>query len=152
MLKLGFVISVSFRVTEMIQYFLIFSSYLITEKNVLPNTRLNFGRTQLESSSCIHTLGRLLCSMCTDSAVALTRMPPSCRDLWLIGHTLNGFYSIWDLRRYGIRLLRLPKVPAPRSGIYSFAFTGSVELPAMTSLVRFQIYLFKNGDGIGILS
>jgi hypothetical protein len=26
--------------------------------------------------------------------VALNGFPTSCEDLWLIGHTLNGFYSI----------------------------------------------------------
>ncbi|EFX63162.1 hypothetical protein DAPPUDRAFT_17597, partial [Daphnia pulex] len=33
----------------------------ITDKNVLPITRLNFGRTQLETSSGVHTLGRFEC-------------------------------------------------------------------------------------------
>ena len=63
---------------------------VITDKNVLPVTRLNFGRTQLTTSSGIHTLGRFECT----GSVALTRMPTSCEDLWLIGHTLNGFYSV----------------------------------------------------------
>ncbi|EFX82526.1 hypothetical protein DAPPUDRAFT_27396, partial [Daphnia pulex] len=34
---------------------------VITDKNVLPVTRLNFGRTQLETSSGVHTLGRFEC-------------------------------------------------------------------------------------------
>ena len=63
---------------------------VITDKNVLPVTRLNFGRTQLATSSGVHTLGRLVCS----GSVALTEFPTSCEDLMLIGHTLNGFYSI----------------------------------------------------------
>ena len=63
---------------------------VITDKNILPVTRLNFGRTQLATSSGIHTLGRLVCS----GSVALNGFPTSCEDLWLIGHTLNGFYSI----------------------------------------------------------
>jgi hypothetical protein len=62
----------------------------MTDKNVLPVTRLNFGRTQLATSSGVHTLGRFECS----GSVALTGLPTSCEDLWLIGHTLNGFYSI----------------------------------------------------------
>ncbi len=56
----------------------------------MPVTRLNFGRTQLATSSGVHTLGRLICS----GSVALAELPASCEDLWLIGHTLNGFYSI----------------------------------------------------------
>ena len=65
-------------------------SGVITDKNVLPVTRLNFGRTQLATSSGIYTLGRLVCT----GSVALIGLPTSCEDLWLIGHTLNGFYSI----------------------------------------------------------
>jgi hypothetical protein len=65
-------------------------SGVITDKNVLPITRLNFGRTQLETSSGIHTLGQFECT----GTEALTRMPTSCQDLWLIGHTLNGFFSV----------------------------------------------------------
>jgi hypothetical protein len=60
------------------------------DKNILPVTRLNFGRTQLTTSSGVHTLGRFVCS----GSVALNGFPTSCEDLWLIGHTLNGFYSI----------------------------------------------------------
>ena len=63
---------------------------VITDKNVLPVTRLNFGRTLLETSSGIHTLGRFECT----GTLALTGLPTSCQYLWLIGHTLNGFYSI----------------------------------------------------------
>ena len=63
---------------------------IITDKNVLPITRLNFGRTLLETSSGIHTLGRFECT----GSVALNGFPTSCEDLWLIGHTLNGFYSV----------------------------------------------------------
>ena len=63
---------------------------IITDKNVLPVTRLNFGRTQLTTSSGVHTLGRFECS----GSVSLTGLPTSCKDLWLIGHTLNGFYSV----------------------------------------------------------
>jgi hypothetical protein len=62
---------------------------VITDKNVLPVTRLNFGRTLLETSSGIHTLGRFVC---TGTPVA--GLPTSCEDLGRIGHSLNGFYSV----------------------------------------------------------
>ncbi|XP_046459310.1 uncharacterized protein LOC124205831 [Daphnia pulex] len=71
-------------------YAQLFDDGVITNKNVLPVTRLNFGRTQLPTSSGIHTLGRFECT----GTVALTRMPTSCEDLWLVGHILNGFYSV----------------------------------------------------------
>jgi hypothetical protein len=38
----------------------------------------------------VHTLGRFQCS----GQVAVTGMPKSCEDLWNIGHSLNGLYSI----------------------------------------------------------
>ncbi|EFX87243.1 hypothetical protein DAPPUDRAFT_97326 [Daphnia pulex] len=62
----------------------------ITDKNVLPITRLNFGRTQLETSSGVHTLGRFECT----GQVAVSGMPSSCTDLWRTGHTLSGLYSV----------------------------------------------------------
>ena len=65
-------------------------SGVITDKNILPITRLNFGRTQLATSSGVHTLGRFECS----GQVAVTGMPKSCEDLWKIGHHLNGLYSV----------------------------------------------------------
>ena len=63
---------------------------VISNKSVLPITRLNFGRTQLESSSGVHTLGPFECS----GQIAVTGIPNSCGDLWRGGHTLSGLYSI----------------------------------------------------------
>ncbi|EFX89078.1 hypothetical protein DAPPUDRAFT_310805 [Daphnia pulex] len=63
---------------------------VITDKNILPITRLNFGRTQLESSSGVHTLGKFECS----GQVAVNGIPKSCEDLWRIGHFLSGMYSV----------------------------------------------------------
>ncbi|EFX87112.1 hypothetical protein DAPPUDRAFT_312655 [Daphnia pulex] len=51
---------------------------VIADKEVLPVTRLNYGRTQLETSSGIHQLGRFECT----GQVAVTGMPTSCEDLW----------------------------------------------------------------------
>jgi hypothetical protein len=66
------------------------STGTITDKNVLPITRLNFGRTQLETSSGVHTLGRFECT----GQVAVSGMPSSCQDLWSTGHILSGLYSV----------------------------------------------------------
>ena len=62
----------------------------ITATDMLPVTRLNFGRTVLETSSGVHTLGRLECM----GHVAVNGMPRSCEDLWQIGHILSGIYSV----------------------------------------------------------
>ena len=68
----------------------------ITDKNTLPVTRLNFGRTQLETSSGIHTLGRLDCT----GSVALMRMPVSCEDLfgWLATPWMV-FIPLWEIQQ-----------------------------------------------------
>jgi len=63
---------------------------VISDKEILPVTGLNFGRTQRQYSSGVHTLGRLECT----GQVAVTGMPTSCQDLWKIGHSLSGLYSI----------------------------------------------------------
>ncbi|XP_046459294.1 uncharacterized protein LOC124205820 [Daphnia pulex] len=74
---------------------------VITDKNILPITRLHFGRTQSQSSSGIHTLGNLTCSgysrqpePSTKPAEIATPMPTSCDDLKDMGYTLSGFFSI----------------------------------------------------------
>ncbi len=68
---------------------------VITDKSILPITRLNFGRTILESSSGVHTLGRFECT----GQVVVNGMPSSCEDLWHIGHTLSGLYSVMGIAK-----------------------------------------------------
>ena len=63
---------------------------IISDKSFLPITRLNFGRTQLASSFGVHTLGRFECT----GQVDVVGMPKSCADMWRIGHTLSGLYSV----------------------------------------------------------
>jgi hypothetical protein len=63
---------------------------VITDKSILPITQLNFGRTILEGSSGVHTLGRFECT----GQVVVSGMPSSCEDLWHIGYTLSGLYSV----------------------------------------------------------
>ena len=61
---------------------------VITDKSVLPITRLNFGGTPI--STGVHSLGKLKCT----GQVAVNGMPTSCGDLWRIGHILSGLYSV----------------------------------------------------------
>ncbi|XP_046648260.1 uncharacterized protein LOC124338218 isoform X1 [Daphnia pulicaria] len=67
-------------------------SGVITEKTLLPITKLNFGQTQLSSSSGSHTLGRFECS----GGTTVTGMPTSCEDLWRSGHRLSGLYFVME--------------------------------------------------------
>lgn len=57
---------------------------------MLPLTKLNFGRTIAPTSVKQHKLGRMECN----GKVVLNGMPASCEDLWRIGYTLTGLYSI----------------------------------------------------------
>ena len=68
---------------------------IITDKKILPITRLNFGRTLLTSSRGFHTLGRFECS----GQVSVIGMPMSCKDLWLLGHTKSGLYSVMGTKQ-----------------------------------------------------
>ena len=48
----------------------------ITDKEILPVTRLNFGRTQFDISSGVHTLGRFQCS----GQVTISGIAKSCEE------------------------------------------------------------------------
>nr|CAH0105711.1 unnamed protein product [Daphnia galeata] len=69
-------------------------SGVITDKEILPISRLNFGRTPLETSSGIHTLGRYECT----GKVAIVGMPTSCEDLWRIGHSFQNLIGYVEVK------------------------------------------------------
>jgi len=66
----------------------------LTDKNLLPVTRLNFGRTPAGSNGR-YTLGKF---QCTGRAVVQGK-PTSCLQLFQIGHELNGFYMVQGDKR-----------------------------------------------------
>ena len=66
----------------------IFKGY-VTDKELLPVTKLNFGRIAIGSSGK-HTLGKLECS----GRTTLASMPTSCRDLFIAGNEISGFYMV----------------------------------------------------------
>ncbi len=53
---------------------------------MLPITRLNFGGVTYSGE---YTLGRFECA-----GQVLVGMPKSCAELWRLGHTLSGLYSV----------------------------------------------------------
>ena len=61
----------------------------MTDKDLLPVTRLNFGRI-FPGSNGKHTLGKFQCS----GRKTLSSMPTNCRDLFIAGNQINGFYAI----------------------------------------------------------
>jgi hypothetical protein len=67
---------------------------------ILPITRLNFGRTHLSGSYGKFEVGPLECSGSRASSeneygeMIITLIPTNCSDLFQIGHTLTGFYSV----------------------------------------------------------
>ena len=52
-----------------------------------------------QSSSGAHTLGRLECTGQAAVSSSANGLPTSCTDLWWIGHSLNGFYSVMGLKK-----------------------------------------------------
>ncbi len=80
----------------------------------MPITRLNFGRTILEYSSGVHTLGRFECS----GQKAVEGMASSCEDLWRIGHTLSGLYSVMGATKVENIYCDFSKLPGD-AGIYN---------------------------------
>ncbi len=108
---------------------------VITNKNVLPVTRLNFGRTQLETSSGVHTLGRLVCT------VTFSGLPKSCEDLWFIGHTLNGFYSVMGSAKMESVYCDFTKLPDDAGKF--FRLSRIIQLQLSNSIIDEKV--FKNG-------
>ena len=61
----------------------------VTEKSMLPVTRLNFGRIA-PGASGKHTLGKFECS----GRTTLMTKPTSCYDLFIAGNQISGFYTV----------------------------------------------------------
>ncbi len=61
---------------------------LITEKNFLPMTVLKLGRVE---GSGVFNIGKLECSGSKGNQIL---EPTSCRDLYQLGQTVNGFYTV----------------------------------------------------------
>jgi hypothetical protein len=110
---------------------LLICSGVITSKNILPITRLNFGGTQSPSSSGIHTLGNLTCSgysrqpepstwPSTKPAETTTPMPKSCGDLKKMGYTLSGFFSIKGHKMMASVYCDFSKLPTDAGKIFEF--------------------------------
>ena len=97
---------------------------IISDKSFLPVTWLNFGRTQLASSSGVHTLGRFECT----GQVAVSGRPTSCTDLWRIGHSLSGLYSVMGTEQVESVYCDFTKLPTDSGksyvidGLFKFQF------------------------------
>lgn len=76
-------------------------------KDVLPVTRVNFGGTILGSSSGQYKLGRLHCA----GQNSVSGMPTSCQDLWFVGHTTSGFYSVKSASQLATVFCDFSKLP-----------------------------------------
>lgn len=78
----------------------------MSDKSVLPVTRLNFGGTQ--NAAAVHTLGRFECS----GKETVSGMPRSCLDLWRIGHILSGLHSVMGTNMVQSVYCNLTKIPS----------------------------------------
>ncbi len=111
---------------------------VITAKNILPVTRLNFGRTILESSSGVYTLGRFECS----GQVTVNGMPTSCEDLWQIGHTLSGLYSIMGTNHVKSVYCDFTKLPS-ETGNFSFKQQPTKEIIFSIQYISIHLFISK---------
>lgn len=109
---------------------------LITDKTLLPVTRLNFGRILTPPASGRHTLGRMTCF---GRLFASPSKPSSCQDLWRSGHTISGFYQVQDSPAGGIETVFCDMTQVPGQ--------GSIASPDLK-----QVGCTNNPCGIGALS
>lgn len=65
----------------------------ISDKSLLPVTRLHFGRILSAPARGLHTLSRLQC-FGRQFIISEFNRPSSCMDLWRAGHTHSGFYFV----------------------------------------------------------
>lgn len=86
---------------------LTFYSGEITDRELLPITRLYFGRTAADTSSGVHTLGKLQCN----GQKNINGMPVSCEDLWITGHSLSGIYLLKGASRIETAYCDFNKLP-----------------------------------------
>lgn len=63
---------------------------VIVSKELLPITGLSFSNTAYEGGS--HKVGRFNCSGLQKIETDVKGVPKSCKDLWLLGQTVNGMY------------------------------------------------------------
>ena len=68
----------------------VLSAGYITAKDLLPVSKVNFGRTHSKHSSGRFTLGKFECS----GTQPFQGMPSSCEDLKRIGHHFSGLYTV----------------------------------------------------------
>ena len=96
--------------------------------------QLNFGRTKLTSSSGHHTLGRFECS----GQVSPIGMPKSCKDLWRIGHTKSGLYSVMEKEKVESVYCDFSKLPTDsgKSIRWNISFVSCVKKKQIDELHR----------------
>jgi len=68
----------------------VFDEGYITATELLPITRLSFGRTNLIGVKASYTLGRFQCT----GQAPVSSKPENCRTLFQMGHTISGFYLV----------------------------------------------------------
>ena len=95
---------------------------VISGKSFLPITRLNISRIQLASSSGVHTLGRFECT----GQVAVSGMPKPCVDLWRIGHSLSGLYSMMGEKQ--VESVYCDFIKLPTDSGKSYVIDGSLKM------------------------
>jgi hypothetical protein len=108
------------------------NSGYVTEMDLLPVTKLNFGRASASSALGIHTLGKFECS----GRPTLDGPPSSCGDLWQIGYSLNGIFVVKDKNEFRTVYCDFSKLPGEEG--YYLHFTHSLKMFAYLTCVIFS--------------
>jgi len=96
----------------------------ITDKTLLPITKLNFGRILTPPASGSHTLGRF---QCFGRVFTSPQKPRSCQDLWRSGHTISGFYNVQDAADIEMVYCDMTTVPGQGGNVASIKHVIKVD-------------------------
>jgi len=135
------------------------NSGYITDKNLLPVTRLYFGQTLKTGPTTRFTLGPFECSGRHQSNK--NGIPTNCKDLFHLGHIHNGFYVVSnsddadgnEIDRYSIKAMTIKMIYCDFNRL-SFTDISSAQGPLQQEIVtvEFQQMEIKLNSTISILT
>ena len=140
-------------------YDMINSGY-ITDKNLLPVTRLNFGRTLKTGPTTRFTLGPFECSGRHQSNK--NGIPTNCKDLFHLGYIHNGFYVVSnsddadekEIYRFSTKAITVKMIYCDFNRLTLTDISGTAQEPLQHEIntVEFQEMEIKLNNTISILA
>lgn len=121
----------------------------ISDKSLLPVTRLHFGRILSAPARGLHTLSRLQC-FGRQFIISEFNRPSTCMDLWRTGHTHSGFYFVEsdnDIKHVFCDMSDVPGQSTPPKTVIAqekFVKITSLCMSFKNEFEHFSIYFRKN--------